>query len=69
LDGKPCPESLTKGQQLAQLQNTPLIARGAFVKFAKHGQSGMEISSLFPHIASIADDIHARVMHAARSKA
>jgi hypothetical protein len=57
LDGKPFPESLTKGQQLAQLQNTPLMARGPFVQFAKHGQSGQEISSLFPHIASIADDI------------
>ncbi len=57
LDGKEFPESLTKGQQLAQLQNTPLKARGPFVEFAKHGKSGQEISSLFPHIAGIADDI------------
>lgn len=26
-------------------------------KFARHGQSGMEISELFPHIASCADDL------------
>src|SRR5688572_33123146 len=47
LNGKPFPESFTKGQQLAQLQNTELKARGAFCEFKKHGQSGQEISSLF----------------------
>src|SRR5450755_2712153 len=57
LDGKPFPDSLTKGQQLAQLQNTTLKARGPFVDFARYGKSGQEISSLFPHIAKIADDI------------
>ena len=57
LDGKAFPESFTKGQQLAQLQNTELKARGSFVEFKKHGQSGQEISALFPHIASLADDI------------
>ncbi|WP_406693925.1 DUF1501 domain-containing protein [Singulisphaera sp. Ch08] len=57
LDGKPFPESFTKGQQLAQLQNAELKARGSFVDFRKHGQSGQEVSDLFPNIASIADDI------------
>jgi hypothetical protein len=57
LNGKPFPESFTKGQQLAQLQNQTLLARGPFVEFAKHGRSGQEISSLFPHTAKIADDI------------
>src|SRR4051812_12061353 len=37
LNGKPFPESFTKGQQLAQLQNTELKARGAFVEFKKYG--------------------------------
>ncbi len=55
LHEKPFPESLTKGQQLAQLQNSELRGRGPFVSFKKHGQSGQEISELFPHIASIAD--------------
>src|SRR5262250_3417628 len=53
LHGKPFPESFTKGQQLAQLQNTPLKARGPTVEFQKHGKSGQEISNLFPHIAGI----------------
>jgi hypothetical protein len=57
LDGQPFPESFTKGQQLAQLQGIPLKARGPFCDFAKHGQSGMEISALFPHLAKHADDL------------
>jgi hypothetical protein len=55
LNGQPFPESFTKGQQLAQLQNKALIARGPFCQFRKHGESGQEISDLFPHIAGIAD--------------
>jgi len=57
IHGQPFPQSFTKGQQLAQLQNTELKARGPFIEFKKHGQSGQEISDLFPHIAEIADDI------------
>ncbi|AMV39093.1 DUF1501 domain-containing protein [Planctomyces sp. SH-PL62] len=57
LDGRPFPESFTRGQQLAQLQNKTLIARGPFCGFQKHGESGQEISDLFPNIASIADKI------------
>jgi hypothetical protein len=57
LDGKPFPASFTAGQQLAQLQNTELKARGPFCAFKKCGQSGAEISDLFPHIQSLADDL------------
>ena len=57
IDGQPFPESFTKGQQLAQLQNTVLKARGSFAAFQKRGQSGQEISDLFPHIGTIADEI------------
>ena len=57
LDGKAFPESFTKGQQLAQLQGTELKARGPVTTFKKHGQSGIEISDLFPHMASVADDL------------
>jgi len=57
LDGQPFPESFTKGQQLAQLQNTELKVRGPFCEFKKWGKSGQEISTLFPHIGSIADDL------------
>jgi hypothetical protein len=57
LDGQAFPDSFTKGQQLAQLQNTALKARGAITNFQKHGQAGIEISDLFPNIASVADEL------------
>src|SRR6266496_3114824 len=57
LHGQPFPDSFTQGQQLAQLQNTKLVARGPFCEFRKWGQAGQEISTLFPHIGGIADDI------------
>jgi hypothetical protein len=57
LDGQPMPESLTKGQPIAQLQGAELMCRGAQFEFKRHGESGQEISSIFPHIAGIADDI------------
>jgi hypothetical protein len=57
LHDQPFPESFTKGQQLAQLQNMVLKARGPFTEFKKHGASGIEVSELFPHIGSIADEL------------
>ncbi|MFM7739732.1 MAG: DUF1501 domain-containing protein, partial [Planctomycetota bacterium] len=57
LDGQPFPASFTVGQQLAQLQNTPLKAFGPQYEFRKWGTSGQEISELFPEIGGIADDI------------
>ncbi len=57
LDGKPMPQSFTKGQPIAQLQGKKLTCRGAMHPFSRHGKSGQEISSVFPHMQSIADDI------------
>jgi hypothetical protein len=57
LDGQPFPESFTAGQQLAQLQNTKLVARKSFAAFKRWGESGLEISEVLPHIGSIADRI------------
>src|SRR5579871_5225727 len=54
---KPMPESLTKGQQIAQLQNSQLLCFGPQHQFKKFGKSGQEICELFPHIGSVADDI------------
>ncbi len=55
--GKPFPESFTKGQQLAQLQNTVLTARGPSFAFKRYGQCGREMCELFPHIGGLADEI------------
>ena len=57
LHDQPFPESFTKGQQLAQLQNMVLKARGPFTEFKPHGRAGIEVSELFPHIAGIADEL------------
>lgn len=57
LNGQPMPESYTAGQQLAQLQGQKLMCLGPMFPFQKVGSQGTEISTLLPHIGSIADDI------------
>src|SRR5712692_4224320 len=57
LDGKPMPESFTKGQQLAQLQGKKLVCFGPQHGFKRFGTSGIELCELFPEIGSVADDI------------
>src|SRR6266446_8737690 len=57
MSGKAMPESFTKGQPIAQLQNQALKCLEPQHTFVKYGKSGQEICSLFPHIGSIADDI------------
>ncbi len=57
MDGKPMPESLTKGQQLAQLQGQQLVCLGPQFPFVPHGENRTEISSLLPHLGSVIDDI------------
>jgi hypothetical protein len=57
MHGKPMPESLTKGQQIAQLQGRPLVCFGPQHGFKKFGKSGQEMCDLFPHMGGIADDL------------
>src|ERR1041384_7211362 len=57
LTGKPMPESMTKGQQIAQLQGKQLICFGPQHGFKTFGKSGQQMCELFPHIGSIADDL------------
>ncbi len=57
MHGKPMPESLTQGQQLAQLQGQKLVCFGPQHGFSKFGRNQTEICSLFPHIGSSLDDI------------
>ena len=57
LDGQPMPESYTKGQPIAQLQNRELRCRGGQHEFKKHGESGNELSAIWEHLGSVADDI------------
>lgn len=57
MHGKPMPESITSGQPIAQLQNQQLFCQRPLFKFNKYGESGQEISELFPHLGSVADDL------------
>jgi hypothetical protein len=55
-DGEDCPESLLKGRRFAFIGGK-LRLSGSKFKFARHGQSGQEISELLPHLGTVADDI------------
>jgi len=55
-NGKPPPDDLVKGYRAAFINpNAALL--GPKFKFAKHGQSGAELSELLPHLAEVVDDI------------
>ncbi len=54
--GQPMPESVTRGQQIAQLQGQELRILGPQHGFRRYGKCGLEASELLPHIGSIADE-------------
>ncbi len=56
LEGKPIPPSVIKGQRYAFIRSDAAVLGPRF-KFAKHGQSGIELSEVLPHLATIVDDI------------
>ena len=56
-NGQPMPESITKGQQIAQLQGQPLKCFAPQANFRKFGGSGTEISERFPQIGGALDEI------------
>lgn len=56
LEGKPIPPSVIAGQRYAFIQPDAAVLSPRF-KFARHGQSGAEISEILPHTASVADDL------------
>jgi hypothetical protein len=55
--GDPLPDSVRGGQRLTGMSGNQaeLKCAGSFAEFARHGKSGIEISSLLPHTARIAD--------------
>ncbi len=56
LEGKPLPPSIIGGQRYAFIRPDAAVLGPRF-KFARHGQSGAELSEMLPHLATIADDI------------
>jgi len=57
MHAQPMPESLTKGQQLAQLQGQKLVCFGPQHPFKPMGPDGTHICALFPQIGSVLGDI------------
>ncbi|MCH8830038.1 MAG: DUF1501 domain-containing protein, partial [Planctomycetes bacterium] len=56
MNGKPMPESFTKGQPIAQLQGKKLTCLAPQHKFKTFGKSGQQICEVFPQIGSVADE-------------
>jgi len=56
LNMQPCPEEMIKGERFAFIQGVPKIL-GTPHTFTRHGQCGMELSELLPHLSTVADDI------------
>ena len=56
LDGQPLPDSFKQRLQPTQ-RNRVGVLFGSRFKFQKHGQCGMQISELYPHLARHADDL------------
>jgi uncharacterized protein (DUF1501 family) len=55
-EGKPIPPEIIGGQRYAFIRPDAAVMAPRF-KFAKHGQSGAEISEALPHLSKIVDDI------------
>ncbi|MCX6858288.1 MAG: DUF1501 domain-containing protein, partial [Verrucomicrobia bacterium] len=54
--GQACPPELLKGRKFAFIGKETEL-QGSPFQFKQHGQSGMWISELMPHLATVADDL------------
>lgn len=57
LHGQKLPDSMTKSVRFAFIQKESATLLGCPRRFARYGQSGMDMSDLVPHIAACSDDI------------
>ena len=55
-NGQPCPKEYLEGKRFAFIRGVPNMLGSPF-KFAKHGQSGAELSELWKHLPEVVDDI------------
>ncbi|GIS59592.1 MAG: hypothetical protein CM1200mP2_18170 [Planctomycetaceae bacterium] len=56
-DGQPMPDSLLKEVRFAFIKKGIRGLMGPSFRFRRHGQCGMELSELLPHLGGIADDL------------
>lgn len=57
LHGQKLPESLTKNVRFAFIQKETAVVMGSPRKFQQHGQCGMVLSDLLPHLSTCVDEI------------
>ena len=57
MHGKPMPGSFTRGMPIAQLQGQKLTCFAPQHPFVRCGQSGQELSAIFPRLAGVADEL------------
>ena len=56
IEGKPIPPEVIGGQRYAFIRPDAAVL-GPQYRFAKHGESGAEISEVLPHLAKVVDDL------------
>ena len=56
LEGQPIPPSVIQGQRYAFIQPDAAVLAPRF-KFQPHGESGIELSEMLPHLSRVVDDI------------
>jgi uncharacterized protein (DUF1501 family) len=56
IEGKPIPPAVIGGQRYAFIRPDAAVLGPQF-KFARHGQSGAELSEMLPHLAKVVDEI------------
>ena len=57
IEGKTMPASIIKNHQFAMIKTKNPTVKGSPWKFQNHGQSGIEISELFPQVSKVADEL------------
>jgi hypothetical protein len=55
-EGKPLPPSIIGGQRYAFIRPDAAVL-GPCYRFARHGQCGMELSEVLPHLATVVDEL------------
>ncbi|MBM3902736.1 MAG: DUF1501 domain-containing protein, partial [Verrucomicrobia bacterium] len=56
LEGKPLPPSVIGGQRYAFIRPDAAVLGPRF-RFGRHGQSGIELSEVLPHLSQVVDDL------------
>lgn len=56
-DGQQVPEEMIKNHEFAMIKEARPLLKGSHWDFKKKGQSGIEVSDLFPHVGEIIDNV------------